>query len=136
MSTVRELRGITPTFQAVLNKQIGKTMDALDEWRLQDAFQSLQTLIDSLRPEDADPFLQNDLPHIEQQLRQTQDLYGTNIFRTNFTRRKAGQVILHKNLRDLFRQVMRVLHKGGYLELRLNPRYTDSKKLDVKSIES
>lgn len=29
--SVKELRGITPTFQAVLNKQIGKAMDAIDE---------------------------------------------------------------------------------------------------------
>lgn len=113
---------ITPTFQMVLNKQIGKIMDAIDEGNVELAYVCIKTLIDSLKPADRDDLLKNDVEPIDEQLRKVGSGESIDYYTGLLRASKEQENILYDNIRPLYRKVMTKLHKGRYLEQHLRPR--------------
>jgi len=107
---------ITPTFQMVLNKQIGKIMDAIDEGNVELAYVCTKTLIDSLKPEDRDSLLKNDVKLIDDQLQKVGGGESIDYYMGLLRASKEQENILYKNIRPLYRKVMTKLHNGKYLE--------------------
>jgi len=112
----RSLVAITITFQNVLNLQLKKIMDAIDTGNHQEAYTSLKTLITTLRPEDSDLLIKNDLAHIDGELGRAGSIESVDLVQTGRKRRRGKDMIYRTYVRDLFLKVMRKLHEGGYLE--------------------
>lgn len=115
--SLKRLRGITPTFQAVLNRELAKVMDAIDEGNTFQAYTTLQTLIDSLNPEHTKE-LRNDIGNIDKKINAALRLEGSDLYQTRRIRKETAATVTKRNTRTLFRKVMGVLHDKGYLELR------------------
>ena len=123
MSTSKLVR-ITPIFQALLNREIGKAMDAIDDGNLVLAYTALQTLIDSLKERDSNPLLEHDIAEIDQLLEEASKRGRTNFYMGLLNSSKRKNQVYSKTIRLLYRKVLRVLHKGNYLEIIRNvPRY-------------
>jgi len=123
--SVKQLKRVTPTFQAVLNKQIGKAMDAIDEGNLEHAYAVLKTLIDALKPEDSDELLKNEVAHIDALLEKASQSRNPNFYMTLLETSSQQEQVLLQNIRRLFRKIMRILHQGGYLEIHKRPVETN-----------
>ena len=107
---------VTPTFQAVLNRQLAKIMDSLDANQPVAAFVTLKTLIGALNPKDRKPLLDNDVAHIENRVRRVLQVESVDLYQTRWRQSKAIRSILRANIFNLFVKVMGILHEGGYLE--------------------
>jgi len=114
--SVKKLRGITPTYQAVLNQELAKVMNAIDEGDTFKAYTCLQTLIDSLNPEHTKE-LQKDILRINDRINEALRLKDVDLYQTRRVRKLTAESVTKQETRTLFRKVMAVLHKEGYLEL-------------------
>jgi len=114
--SVKRLRGITPTFQAVLNQELSKVMSAIDEGNTFQAYTSLQTLIDALNPEHTKE-LRGDIVVIDARINKALRLEGVDLYQTRRIRKLTAANVTKQNTRTLFRKVMAVLHARGYLEM-------------------
>lgn len=121
MAETRELKGITPTYQSVLNKQLGKVTDAIDSGDPVDAFIKLRTLIILLNPKDRDPLLKNEVSHIHERVRQVTRRRKIDVYDQRRTQKANVTSVLRTHILDLYSKTMTVLHEGGYLEKRGPP---------------
>lgn len=112
----KKLRGITPTFQAVLNQELSKVMGAIDEGNTFQAYTSLQTLIDALNPEHTKE-LRKEILVINKKINVALRLQGVDLTQTRLLRKTTAETVTKQNTRTLFRKVMAVLHARGYLEM-------------------
>lgn len=117
MSVKEELKGITPTYQAVLNSQLKKVADAFDGDDVVDLFIKLKVLIGLLRPKDRDPLLENEIAHIQKELNQVRQQRGADHYQTWLIRHSGVKRVLRQNLWSLFLNVLTQLHKGKYLAI-------------------
>lgn len=115
--SIKELKGITPTYQAVLNSQLKKVTDALDSGDVMDSFVKLKTLIGILNPKHRDPLLNNEVAHIQKELNKAVQQRGVDQYQTWLLHGSSTRSVLQRHLWDLFLKVMTQLHEGGYLEL-------------------
>jgi len=113
----KQLKGITPTFQQVLNKEIAKIMDAIDEGNVEQAYVCLKTLIGSLRLEDRDKLKKEMLAPIDAQLSKVGHSEAIDYYTGLLQASKQQENILYRNIRPLYEAVMGTLHEGGYLEV-------------------
>lgn len=118
MSNVKQLKGITPLFQAELTKQIGKITDALDDGNLNRAYNCTKTLIVMLNPTDSKQFWTNDVNHIEKKLNKVFKQKSVDSYQALRLQHSGKQKVLQEHVRSLFWKVMTQLHTGGYLEQR------------------
>jgi len=130
MSETGIVKGITATFQHVLNMQIAKAMNAIDEGDTFDAYTTLQTLIDSLNPKDTVE-LRKDIKAIDDRINKALRLEGVDLVQTRRIQKSTAANVTKQHTRRLFRKVMAILHEGGYLERYFGPRHTGKKKLSV-----
>lgn len=117
MSTIditQEMRGITPTFQAVLNKQLAKIMDAIDDDQLPYAFRCLKTLTESLAEKDQKA-LMTEIDRIERELGASMNMQRMDLYLLRHTNKQSILQLLRSNVDPLFLKVMKTLHKGNYL---------------------
>jgi len=112
---IRELKGVTPTFLAVLNTQIIKVMVAIDAGNTFQAYTSLQTLIDALNPVHTKE-LREDIKKIDARINQALRLEGVDLTQTRRIQKSTAESVTKQNTRRLFRKVMAILHEKGYLE--------------------
>jgi len=112
---IRELKGITATFQAVLNTQIIKVMVSIDAGNTFQAYTSLQTLIDALNPVHTKE-LRQDIVRIDKRINAALRLEGVDLCQTRRIRKSTAETVTKQETRTLFRKVMNVLHDKGYLE--------------------
>lgn len=117
MSEVQELKGITPTYQAVLNKQLGKVTDAIDGGDPIDAFIKLRTLIMLLNPTHREDLLKNDVAHIHTQISEAMKVQRIDLYQQRRLQTQNVQNILRQRILNLFLKTMQILHDGGYLEI-------------------
>lgn len=114
MST-KELKGITPLYQAELTKQLGKVLDCWNNGYLYEMYVALRALAGLLNKEDNKELLGNDLPHIEKELNKASKQRGMDLYWTREKRRNATLQVLRENLFDLYLKVMTILHENNYL---------------------
>jgi len=114
--SVKKLRGITPTFQAVLNQELAKVMSAIDEGNTFQAYTSLQTLIDALNPEHTKD-LRKEILTIDKKINVALGLEGVDLTQTRRIQKTTAESVTKRHTRTLFRKVMAVLHDKGYLEM-------------------
>jgi hypothetical protein len=107
---------ITPTFQAVLNKQLAKVTDALDAGNPIDTFIKIRTLILLLNPTDQKELMENDVAHIHAEVDRAMRIESVDLYMTRRKRNSQVRSTLRRHLLELFRKVMAKLHDGGYLE--------------------
>jgi len=115
--SAKPLKWITPIFQQLLNKQVGKIMDAIDEDKLLEAFVASHTLVGALNPSDRDRLLREYILPIKKQLERAGngrlDFYVAGVGASNQQRE-----ILRRNIRPIYTAIMNTLHEGRYLEIR------------------
>ena len=115
------VKQLSPTFQAVLNKQLAKVTDALDVGEPIDAFIKIRTLILLLNPSDKKEFMENDVAHIHAEVNQAMKTEGVDLYMTRRKRTSQVKHTLRKHLLELFSKVMTKLHEGKYLEASRKP---------------
>jgi len=114
--SVKKLRSITPTFQAVLNQELSKVMGSIDEGNTFQAYTTLQTLIDALNPEHTIE-LRKEIARIDKKINVALGLKGVDLYQTRKIQKGTAETVTKQETRTLFRKVMAILHKGGYFEV-------------------
>lgn len=114
--SAKSLKWITPTFQKLLNLQLAKIMEAIDEGNFELAFVASHTLIDSLKPEDRDKLLKDYILPVKAMLERVGngklDFYVGGLGAS-----KQQYNILLRNVRPIHKAILTTLHEGGYLEV-------------------
>jgi len=114
--SVKELKGITPLYQAELTKQLGAVLENWNHGNLYGMYLALQGLIALLNPQHQKDLLENDLSHIETEIGKAMKTSRIDLYQTRQAQRNSTVRVLRKNLYDLLLKVMQTLHEGRYLE--------------------
>lgn len=124
---------VTPTFAAVLNKQLAKIMDAIDYGHYDSCYSMIKTLIISLNPTDSKELMANDVAHIDKLILASQRQTSMDSYQSKRNYYQKKEEVLRRNLRSLLWKVMQTLHNGGYLEKQgPQPRATKSGRLKIR----
>lgn len=106
---------LTPTFQAVLNRNLIRITDFFAEGNMFGAYFSLKITVGLLKKSDrAD--LDKKLESIEEQIKKAMKKHHIDLALARESKYKGVVQILRKNLYDVFLELMEVLHSKGYLE--------------------
>ncbi|MDH5690373.1 MAG: hypothetical protein OEY81_02955 [Candidatus Bathyarchaeota archaeon] len=106
---------LTPTFQAVLNRNLIRITDFFAEGNMFGAYFSLKITVGLLKKSDrAD--LDKKLESIEEQIKKAMKRHHIDLALARESKYKGVVQILRKNLYDVFLELMEVLHSKGYLE--------------------
>lgn len=108
---------ITPTYQSVLNHNLLALTDSLNNSDFGNSYERLRTLIYLMNPKDQKDFIENELNHIEAELKKARSIEGVDLYNQRRNRNFATERILRRRVLPLFQKVMERLHKGGYLEI-------------------
>ena len=111
----RGTAAITATFQAVLNKQLGKIMDAIDTMHPLFAYSCCKTLVVALSPKDRDKLLKAWIKPLDAEIKKVTSQRGLDLTTQRHGQKKSARDVLSENIYDLFQDIMEVLHKGRYL---------------------
>lgn len=127
------LKAITPTYQSLLVKQLGRVTEAMDADDPLDAFIKLRTLIMLLNPDHRKDLLNNEVHSIQQEIDKILGLKGTDLVQTRNLQRSRLRAMLSTVVLDLFLKVMALLHLHGYLEIR-GPKYPVSYEKNLRRL--
>lgn len=125
------VKQLSPTFQAVLSKQLAKVTDALDVGEPIDAFIKIRTLILLLNSNDKKDLLDNHVKHIQKEVDSAMSLESVDLYQTRRKRNVRVRSVLRRRLLGLFDLVMTKLHEGKYLEAQ-RPGIPRGKEKDLK----
>lgn len=126
------LKGISPTFSGILNKQIAKIMDCIDAMMPLEAYSAMQTLIDALQVTDRDKLTKEYLEKIEVEIREATSQGGLDLTQERKKRSQSAEAVCYKHNRELFRAIMATLHAGGYLVMHIRPLSKRPGKIRIK----
>lgn len=114
---------LTVTFSAVLNHNLLLLTDALNRNDYYETYSREKTIILMLKKEDQKELLENDIAHVDHQLRRAVKIQGADLYSTRRQRKASVEAILRRNVRTIFHKIMLTLHAKGYLEKRpVKPR--------------
>lgn len=113
-----KLKRITPTFQMVINSQLNKIMEALNNGNVWYAFDCIKTLVDSLRPEDREKLREKYIDPTEKLLSSSTGSRNVDFYSRMLATHKVRDGLLFRRIRIIHRALCSTLHTGGYLEHR------------------
>ena len=124
---------ITVTFQTVLNRNLIRATDALNDGDLWGCLQTLRTTIGLLKKEHSKPLLENEVAHIDAEINKAMGITRFDLYWTRRTQNVAVKRILQRELYPLFRKLTDLLHTKGYLEKKpVQPRAKGSGRLRIE----
>jgi len=113
--TVKESPIVTPTFAAVLNKNLLRITDYFSEGDLFGAYYSLKTTVGLLKKAHRKE-LEEELLEIKKQISKAMRRHHIDLALARQSKYKGVVQVLRQKLFDLFLKLMDVLHEYGYLE--------------------
>ena len=123
---------ITPTYQAVLNKNLLEATEALNRGDVYHAFLIIKTIIIMLNPRDRDELMESHVKTIQVEVAKAMKTTGVDLYWTRNHRNRAVLKVLREHVYGLFEEVMSKLHEGGYLErLPVKPKYPSRDRLGL-----